>query len=87
MVTIAANTSSVGVVIYAASDNLLEGDEVFRLLLPSVGREFPEGFVLSTSAVSSEEVIISDTTSGIVGLSGLSSSVSEGASVEFGVYI
>ena len=87
VVTIAANTSSVGVVIYAASDNLLEGDEVFRLLLPSVGREFPEGFVLSTSAVSSEEVIISDTTSGIVGLSGLSSSVSEGASVEFRVYL
>ncbi len=87
VVTIAANTSSAGVVIYAASDNLLEGDEVFRLLLPSVGREFPEGFVLSTSAVSSEEVIISDTTSGIVGLSGLSSSVSEGVSVEFGVYL
>ena len=87
MVTIAANTSSAGVVIYAASDNLLEGDEMFRLLLPSVGREVPEGFVLSTSAVSSEEVIISDTTSGIVGLSGLSSSVSEGASVEFRVYL
>ena len=43
--------------------------------------------MLSTSAVSSEGVIISDTTSGIVGLSGLSSSVSEGASVEFRVYL
>ena len=87
VVTIAANTSSAGVVIYAASDNLLEGEEMFRLLLPSVGREVPEGFVLSTSAVSSEEVTISDTTSGIVELSGLSSNVSEGASVEFGVYL
>ncbi len=83
MVTIASGAVSATVSLNTASDALIEGDEVFTLVVPVQGRVLPSDFELQAVEFNSDFVTVTDATQSSLMVSAAPRNVREGQEVEF----
>ena len=85
IVTIPASTvTSASVTLFVVSDNVLEGDEVFRVIVPVADRP-SSAFVIQDREFSSEDVTVDDADRGVISVNAVSAIVDEGNAVVFNV--
>ena len=87
MVTIPANSlTSASVTLTVAVDDVVEGDEVFRVVVPIEGRPVSVDFVIQRIEFSSDDVTINDAVDGgVISVRAVSSPVDEGSVAVFTV--